>query len=84
MNDLDILRPSMVFAIVAQEGSFSAAAKRLNLSAPYISQMIADLELRLGCQLIYRSTRKLSLSSDGERYLETAQQIADAIDVGVR
>ena len=34
-------------AIVAQEGSFSAAAKRLNLSAPYISQMIADLELRM-------------------------------------
>lgn len=79
MNDLELLRPSAVFATVVEEGSFRGAADRLGLSAPYVSQLVADLETRLGRQLLYRSTRRLTLSSDGERYLAVAQQIADAL-----
>lgn len=83
MNDLELLRPSAVFATVVEEGSFRAAADRLGLSAPYVSQLVAELETRLGRQLLYRSTRRLVLSSDGERYLAVAQQIAEAIGEGL-
>lgn len=83
MNDLDLLRPATAFATVVEEGSFRAAADRLGLSAPYVSQLVADLETRLGRQLLYRSTRKISLSSDGERFLPVAQQIAGALREGL-
>lgn len=79
MNDLELLRPSVVFAKVVEEGSFRAAADRLGLSAPYVSQLVTDLETRLGRQLLYRSTRKMTLSPDGERFLPIAQQISHAI-----
>ena len=46
----------------------SAAADQLKLSPPYISQLISDLEQRLGRQLLYRSTRKIAISSDGQRF----------------
>lgn len=78
MNDLDLLRPATVFAVVVDEGSFRAAAERLNLSAPYVSQLVADLEARLGRQLLYRSTRRIALSADGERFLPVARQMAEA------
>ncbi|MBF9042130.1 LysR family transcriptional regulator [Rhodobacterales bacterium HKCCE4037] len=65
MNDLDLLRPATAFAAVVEEGSFRAAADRLGLSAPYVSQLVADLETRLGRQLLYRTTRKITLSADG-------------------
>lgn len=83
MNDFELLRPAAVFATVVEEGSFRAAADRLGLSAPYVSQLILDLETRLGCQLLYRSTRKLVLSSDGDRFLPVARQIADALSFGL-
>lgn len=83
MNDLEILRPAAVFAYVVEAGSFRGAADQLGLSAPYVSQLVADLETRLGRQLLYRSTRKISLSSDGERFLPTAQAIAQSLRDGV-
>jgi len=83
MNDLELLRPAVVFASVVEEGSFRAAADRLGLSAPYVSQLVADLEARLGRQLLYRTTRKLALSADGERFLPVAQQIAGALTFGL-
>ena len=83
MNDLDLLRPATAFAAVVEEGSFRAAADRLGLSAPYVSQLVADLETRLGRQLLYRTTRKITLSADGERFLPIAQQIAGALRDGL-
>ncbi|MBW8638939.1 LysR family transcriptional regulator [Hoeflea sp. WL0058] len=83
LNDLELLRPATVFATVVDEGSFRAAADRLGLSAPYVSQLVADLENRLGRQLLYRSTRKIALSADGERFLPVAQQIAGALREGL-
>ena len=58
---------------------------RLNgsISPPYVSQLIRDLETRLGRQLLYRSTRQIALSSDGEQFLPIAQQIAWALDEGL-
>jgi DNA-binding transcriptional LysR family regulator len=83
MHDLDLLRPSVAFAMVVEAGSFKGAAERLGLSAPYVSQMISDLEARLGRQLLYRSTRSISLTDSGAKFLIHAQTLADAFREGI-
>ncbi|MEM1286679.1 MAG: LysR family transcriptional regulator [Pseudomonadota bacterium] len=75
-----------VFAAVADAGSFSGAAKRLKLSTSVVSHHISKLEERLGVSLLYRSTRSLSLTAEGEKVLPaarmmvtSAQQAMDAL-----
>ncbi|WP_419905196.1 LysR family transcriptional regulator [Kiloniella sp.] len=63
-----------VFVAVVEEGGFSAAAKKLQVSKSAVSKRITQLEARLGVQLLYRSTRKLSLSEAGEQYFAHAVQ----------
>jgi DNA-binding transcriptional LysR family regulator len=55
------------FITSADEGSFSAAARRLGLTPAAVSKSVAQLEARLGVRLFQRSTRKLALTTDGER-----------------
>jgi len=74
-TSIDEVRQLLVFAKVADCGSFAAAAKALGLSTATTSQHVNRLERRLGTALLYRSTRKLSLSDDGARLLETAQSM---------
>jgi len=83
MYDLDLLRPSVAFAMVVEAGSFKGAAERLGLSAPYVSQMISDLELRLGRQLLYRSTRRIALTDAGAKFLPHARTLAEAFQEGI-
>lgn len=83
MNDLDLLRPTVAFATVVDLGSFRAAADRLNLSPPYVSQMVSELEDRLGRQLLFRSTRRIALTADGEAFLPFARTMADAFADGM-
>lgn len=83
MNDLDLLRPMLAFATVVETGSFRAAADRLHLSAPYVSQMVSDLEARLGRQLLYRSTRRIALTAEGEVLLPHARAMSDAFGDGL-
>jgi DNA-binding transcriptional LysR family regulator len=63
MSDLDRL---IRFAVVAEELSFSQAARRLNVDQPWLSRQIQQLETHLGFALFVRSTRKVALTSDGE------------------
>lgn len=70
---IDDIRYLIVFAKVAEAGSFSRAAGALGLSTATASQHVTRLETRLGTALLYRNTRKLSLTADGERLLETAR-----------
>ncbi|WP_343729272.1 LysR family transcriptional regulator [Duganella sp.] len=55
------------FIAAADEGSFSSAARRLGLTPAAVSKSVNRLELRLGVRLFQRSTRSLSLTTDGER-----------------
>lgn len=67
------------FVRSAQAGSFSAAARRLALSPAAVSRNVAHLERNLGVRLFYRSTRGLTLSEAGERFLESVQGGLDII-----
>ncbi len=68
-----------IFAESIKRGSFRAAAKRLRLSPSVISYHVAELEKRVGTALIYRSTRKLSLTHEGQRlYRHAADMLASA------
>lgn len=56
------------YSAVVEAGSFTAAADRLGLSKSFVSKRITELEHQLGVRLLYRTTRKLSLSDEGARF----------------
>ncbi|MFM9515623.1 LysR family transcriptional regulator, partial [Listeria monocytogenes] len=66
----DHLDGLLTFIAVAEEKGFSAAAVRLGVSPSAVSQSIRNLEQRLGLVLFNRTTRSVSLTEIGERYLE--------------
>lgn len=69
------VRYLIIFAKVVEKGSFTAAAKELNMSTATTSLYVSKLEDNLGVALLYRNTRKLSLTSDGESVYSTAREI---------
>lgn len=71
-----------VFLHTAEAGSFSAAARRLNLSPAGASAAVKRLEGVLGARLFQRTTRRLRLSDAGERYLPHARQALQALGLG--
>ena len=81
---LDELRQIAIFAKTVDHGSFRAAAKALQLSPSVVSHHVAQLEQRLGTALLYRSTRNLSLTPDGERLLESAHAMVEAAESGLQ
>ncbi|MEM7189849.1 MAG: LysR family transcriptional regulator [Pseudomonadota bacterium] len=81
---LDQLRQIAIFAKTVDHGSFRGAARALDLSPSVVSHHIAQLEERLGTALLYRSTRKLSLTQDGERLLGRAREMMSAAEEGLQ
>ncbi|OSQ41014.1 LysR family transcriptional regulator [Thalassospira mesophila] len=69
-----------VFLRVADAGSFSAAARRLQLTPSAVAKLIARLEERLGAQLFVRSTRNLKLTREGHAYYHDASRILEDIN----
>jgi DNA-binding transcriptional LysR family regulator len=80
---IDELRAMAIFARTVETGSFRAAARELNLSPSVVSHHIAQLEARLGVALLYRSTRRLSLTHDGGKLLESARTVLQAAERGL-
>ncbi|MDX8470271.1 LysR family transcriptional regulator [Mesorhizobium sp. VK23B] len=76
----DKLSALRLFTRVARTGSFSRAARELDLSQPTASRIIALLEQELGTTLVTRTTRAVSLTDAGIAYLERIQPILDALD----
>ena len=68
------------FARAVETGSFSAAGRDLGLGQPNVSRYVAALEEHLQTRLLHRSTRKLSLTPEGERYYTDVRRILDAVD----
>jgi DNA-binding transcriptional LysR family regulator len=64
-----------VFTLVVDAGSFSAAARRLNLAPSSISRVIDRMEARLGVRLLLRTTRSLTVTPEGATYLSAARRI---------
>lgn len=81
---LDHLRQLAIFAKTVDHGSFRAAAQALRLSPSVVSHHISQLEEQLGVALLYRSTRKLSLTRDGEQLIGAARAMIDAAEAGLR
>lgn len=78
---IDQLRTMAIFQTVAELGSFRGAAKKLHLSPSVISHHISKLEEDLGAPLLYRSTRRMSLTDAGVALLAASQRMtAAAID----
>ena len=68
------------FSLLVRCGSLSAAARELGLTTPAVSTRLALLEARLGLQLLTRTTRRMSLTAEGEEYLVQARRILDDIE----
>jgi len=77
---MDELRSLSIFAKTVEMGSFRAAAKAFNLSPSVVSYHISQLEERYNIALLYRSTRKLSLTAEGKQLYEHASAISRAAE----
>jgi len=74
---MDRLHEMEVFVAVADAGSLARAARRLRVSPPAVTRAVSSLEERLGARLFNRTTRSLSLTEAGLRFLESAKALED-------
>ncbi|MBT5074913.1 MAG: LysR family transcriptional regulator [Kordiimonadaceae bacterium] len=81
---IDDLKAMAIFAETVKRGSFRAAAKSLQLSPSVVSYQISQLEERLGTTLLYRSTRKLSKTAEGETLFNHATVMLDQAELGIQ
>ena len=77
---MDLLNNLRVFIRVVDCASFTAAADTLDLSTAQVSRLVADLEEHLQARLLQRTTRRLSLTEAGERFLLRSRQIVEEMD----
>ncbi len=77
---MDRLLSMRVFERVVDEGGFAAAARAMDMSAPVVTRLVADLEDHLGTRLLQRTTRRLSLTEAGLTYLSRVRNILQDID----
>jgi LysR family transcriptional regulator for bpeEF and oprC len=70
------LNDTLIFVKVVEHGSFTAAARSLQLPKTTVSRKVQELEERLGTKLLHRTTRKLGLTEAGNVYYEHSQRIA--------
>lgn len=73
----------LIFASVAESGSFSRAAERMGLPKSTVSRRLAALEHRLGERLLLRTTRRQSLTEFGLQLLEHARQVTSEVEAVV-
>lgn len=80
---LELLEPIAIFTHVARAGSFSSAARKLGISKSKVSTQVADLEHKLGIQLIQRTTRSLSLTEAGTLLYERGEELLRDVEQSV-
>lgn len=77
---MDRLHELEVFVAAADAGSFAKAGTRLRLSPPAVTRAISALEERLGARVFNRTTRSLTITDVGQRFLESARRILADLD----
>ncbi len=77
---MDRFQEMSSFVAVAEAGSFVGAADATGLSKAAISRHVAELEQRLGARLLHRTTRRLSLTDDGQLFLARARETLAAVE----
>lgn len=78
---MNLFAAMQLFVQVIEAGNFSAAAELLDRDRSQVSRQIAALEKYLGTKLIHRTTRNLSLTSAGAKYLTACQEILAQVEV---
>lgn len=77
---MDKYQEMRVFTAVVDAGSFVAGAEALGMSKTAVSRYVSDLEQRLGVRLLHRTTRRLSLTAEGEVFLARSREILASIE----
>lgn len=70
-----------VFVRVVETGSFSEAARQMRMTPSTVSKLIGRIEARLGVRLLERSTRRLSLTREGQAYYDRSQALLTELDL---
>lgn len=81
---MDRIEAMSMLIEVADTGSFSAAARSLNVPVTTLSRKISDLEAALGAKLLVRSTRRINLTDAGSSYLAAARRIIEQVEEAER
>ena len=78
------LLPSLItFAEVVQQGSFTRAARKLDMSKSAVSQQVSRLEKDLGVQLMKRNTRGMTVTSAGRQLLSRCELLKGQVDLAL-
>lgn len=80
---METLGNLLSFVRSAEAGSFSAAARRLGLTPAAVSRNVAQLEANLGVQLFQRSTRRVTLTEAGERFLGNVESGLESVQAAI-
>lgn len=76
---MDRMTELQVFAAIAEEANLTRAAEVLGLSVSGVSRTLSALETRLGVRLVQRTTRQMSLTSEGESFARNAREILNSL-----
>lgn len=76
---MDRFQEMRAFVAVVDRGSFVRAAEALAVSKTAVSRLVGDLEARLGTRLLHRTTRRLSLTPEGEVFHDRCRQLLDGV-----
>lgn len=77
---MDMLGSLRAFVRITEAGSFSAVAREANASQSAVTRQIAQLEQHFGVRLFHRTTRRLSLTDDGQALLSHARHLIDSTE----
>lgn len=80
---IDHLKQMAIFARVVDEGSFRAAAKDIGLAPSRISETVSELEAYLGVTLLYRTTRKITLTNEGRIFYARVVDMVRSAEAGL-
>ena len=81
---MDRLKAMQTFVQIADQGNLTRAADAMDSSLPAVVRSLAALEAHLGVRLFHRTTRRISLTEEGRRYLDSAREVLAAADAADR